>query len=143
VVGHTYAFSSSLLNEFRVGYNRFKNFHTGIDFGVDENNALGLANGNLSAFRTTSGIANFSVSGLVATSGPGSSNGLRLTNSYQITDGLTWVKGGHTIKFGEDIIRFDITVTNPESNSRGTYDFSNGFTSTSINKKTIGGASWA
>ncbi|HEX7959652.1 MAG TPA: TonB-dependent receptor, partial [Terriglobales bacterium] len=143
VIGHTYSFSSTLLNELRIGYNRFKNFHTGTDFGVDENNALGLANGNLAAFPITSGIANFSVSGLLATSGPGSSNGLRLSNSYEITDGLTWVKGSHTIKIGEDITRLDITVTNPESNSRGTFDFSSGFTSTTINKKTIGGSSWA
>ena len=143
VIGHTYNISPKWLNDLRIGYNRFDNFHTGIDYGVEENNALGLANGNLPWLGTTSGIANFSISGLVATSGSGSSNGLRLSNSYQISDGLTWVKGRHTIKFGEDIQRIDVTVTNPEQNSRGVFDFSGGFTSATINKKQVGGTSFA
>jgi outer membrane receptor protein involved in Fe transport len=150
VIGHTYVLSPSWLNELRLGYNRFSNFHTGIDNGVDENNALGLANGNLPGFPNTSGIASFAFgTGFVGTSGPGSSNGLRLSNSYELTDSVTWIKGGHNIKFGADLTRLDVTVTNPESDSRGTFDFSSGFTSITAKDPTtgknaqFGGAPWA
>ncbi len=55
VIGHTISFTPTLLNELRLGFNRFNTFHFGRDFGVDKNNELGIKNGNLAAFRKPQG----------------------------------------------------------------------------------------
>ncbi len=57
VIGHTASFRPTLLNELRLGFNRFDTFHFGQDYGVDENNVLGIKNGNLAAFPESQGIA--------------------------------------------------------------------------------------
>jgi len=139
VVGHTYAFSPTLLSELRLGFNRFNTFHYSNDYGDDINNQLGIKNGNLPLFPETSGIANFLVDGLVGFSGPGWTNALRLTNSYQVTEGITWTKDRHTLKVGTDITHSFAALTNPQTAPRGRFDFSRLYTS----NKGSGGAAFA
>jgi hypothetical protein len=103
VIGHSYSFSPTLLNEFRFGFNRFNTEHNGSDSTTDKNNELGIRNGNLAAFPETRGVANFGIPGLTGTGSPGFTNALRLSNTYQLTENLTWVKNSHTIKFGADL----------------------------------------
>ena len=129
VIGHSYSFSPALLNEFRFGFNRFNTEHYGSDSTLDKNNELGIKNGNLSAFPETRGVANFGITGLTGTGSPGFTNALRLSNTYQLTENMTWVKKSHTIKFGADLKRIESTLTNPESNPRGFFNFNTNFTS--------------
>jgi outer membrane receptor protein involved in Fe transport len=129
VVGYTHTISPSMISEFRLGFNRFNTFHFGADFGTDENNILGIPNGNLAAFPESSGIANFNVSGIQATGSPLSTNGLRASAQYEITEALTLTRGQHAFKFGIDASRLDATVTNPEANPRGQFDFDSSLTS--------------
>ncbi|MCI0392733.1 MAG: TonB-dependent receptor [Acidobacteria bacterium] len=139
VIGHTYSFTPALLNEFRLGFNRFNTNHFGSDFGVDKNNELGIKNGNLAAFPETSGVANFGITGLTGTGSPGFTDAIRLSNTYQLTENLTWVKSSHTIKFGADVKRIESTLTNPEQNPRGFFNFNTNFTS----RGGTGGAAFA
>ena len=139
VIGYTHTISPSAISEFRLGFNRFNTFHFGSDFGVDENNVLGIPNGNLAAFPESSGIANFNASGIQATGSPLSTNGLRASAAYQINEALTVTKGQHALKFGLDATRLDATVTNPEANPRGQFDFDSSLTS----NQGSGGASFA
>ena len=48
--------------QLRLGFNRFNSFHFGPDYGINENNILGIPNGNLAAFPESSGIARFTFS---------------------------------------------------------------------------------
>jgi outer membrane receptor protein involved in Fe transport len=137
--GYTHTFSASLLSELRLGFNRFNTFHYGNDFGVNENNILGIKNGNLPLFPESSGIANFNISGLQATGAPLSSNGLRLGNTYQINEGVVWIRSSHTFRFGVDLRRTDSVVTNPEGNPRGEFQFDTSLTS----NQGSGGAAFA
>ena len=139
VIGYTHTFSSNLLSESRLGFNRFYVFHYGNDYGIDENNILGIPNGNLPAFPESSGVANFGISGIQGTGAPASSNAERLSTTYQIVQSMTWTKAAHTIKMGLDIGRVNSTVTNPEANPRGAFAFDNSFTS----KNGSGGAAFA
>ncbi|MCI0422450.1 MAG: Plug and carboxypeptidase regulatory-like domain-containing protein, partial [Acidobacteria bacterium] len=100
VIGHTYSFTPTLLNELRLGFNRFNTNHYGPDSNLDKNNEFGIRNGNLAAFPETRGVANFSIPGLTGTGSPGFTNAVRLSNTYQITENVTWVKSAHTLKFG-------------------------------------------
>jgi len=146
VIGHTFTARANLLNELRVGFNRFNTFHFVADYGIDENNILGIPNGNLPGHPETSGIARFDGMGVNQTGGTGSSNALRLTNQYQITEGVTWIKSSHTLKFGADLMRNDTTVTNPDSSGGpGEFKFDGNFTAEVVNAKGVGGTGvpWA
>ena len=129
VIGHTISFTPTLLNELRLGFNRFNTFHFGRDFGVDKNNELGIKNGNLAPFPETSGVAAFGITNISNTGSPGFTNAIRLSNTYQITENVTWVKAAHTVKFGADLKRLESTLTNPESNPRGFFNFNTNMTS--------------
>ena len=129
VIGHTISFTPTLLNDLRLGFNRFDTFHFGQDYGVDENNILGIQNGNLPAFPESSGISTFNVTPLYATGAPGWTNAQRLSNTYEITEGLSWVRGKHTLKFGADVRNIQATLTNPQDTARGSFTFNRDMTS--------------
>jgi hypothetical protein len=131
VLGYSASIRPTLLNELRLAFNRFNTFHFGQDYGVDKSNELGIKNGNLAAFPESSGISNFSVSPLVGFGAPAWTNGYRQATMLELTNGTTWVKGAHTIKFGTDLRRLRATLTNPEQNARGAFTFGRDMTSSS------------
>lgn len=138
VIGHTFTARANLLNEVRLGFNRFYTFHYAPDYGIDENNILGIPNGNIAGHQETSGIARFDGMGVNQTGGTGSSNAFRLTTQYQITEGITWIKAGHTLKFGADLVRNDTTVTNPDSSGGpGEFKFDGNYTAQVVNAKAV------
>jgi hypothetical protein len=139
VIGHSYSFTPTLLNEFRFGFNRFNTTHYGSDSDMDKNNELGIRNGNLAAFPETRGVAAFNIPGVTGTGSPGFTNAIRLSNNYQLTENITWVKNAHTLKFGADLKRIESTLTNPEQNPRGFFNFNTNFTS----RAGSGGAAFA
>ena len=129
VVGHTFAIRPTVLNELRLGFNRFDTFHFGQDYGVNENDILGIRNGNLPAFPESTGIATFNVSPLYATGAPGWTNAQRLANTYEITDSVSWIRGSHSLKFGADIRKIQSTLTNQQDTARGSFTFGRDMTS--------------
>ncbi len=139
VIGYSVALRPTLLNELRLGFNRFDTFHFGNDYGVNKNNELGIKNGNLPAFPESSGIANFSVSPLYGFGAPGWTNAQRLANTYEITNATTWVRSSHTLKFGLDLRKVRSTLTNPQDSARGSFTFGRDMTS----REGRGGAEFA
>ena len=130
VLGHSFIFSPNVLNELRLGFNRFYTFHFGADYGTNENTVLGIPNGTLAGHPESNGIARFDGQGVQQTGDVGSTDAWRFTNAYQLTEGLTWVNGQHTLKFGGDFVRTDTTVTNPDSSGgRGEFKFDGNYTS--------------
>ena len=136
VIGHSIPIRPNLLNELRLGFNRFDTVDFGQDYGVNENNTLGIKNGNLAAFQESSGIAAFGVGSLYGFGAPGWTNAQRLANTYEITNGTTWIKGSHTIKFGFDIRKVQSTLTNAQDTARGRFTFGRDMTS----QNNVGGA---
>jgi outer membrane receptor protein involved in Fe transport len=139
VVGYSASIRPNLLNELRLGFNRFDTFHFGQDYGIDKNNELGIRNGNLAAFPESSGIANFAVNPLRGFGAPGWTNAQRLVNVYEVTNATTWVRSSHTLKFGTDLRRIRSTLTNPEGSARGSFTFNRDMTS----RQGTGGAEFA
>ncbi len=127
VADYTHIFSPTLINDFRVGFQRFR-----VDYTLDgttpsENlgNELGVANSNWNAFQT--GLPIFSPSGY---SGIGMSRSLpilRRENTFEELDNLTWTKGKHTLHFGADVRRRQITEYQTNQGN-GRFNFSTGFT---------------
>ncbi|MGH9631825.1 MAG: TonB-dependent receptor domain-containing protein, partial [Bryobacteraceae bacterium] len=129
VAGYSNSFKPNILNELRFGFNRFDTSHFGNDSDIDQNNALGIRNGNLAEFPESHGIANFATGSLSGFGAPGWTNAQRLANVYQITNGTTWIHNSHTIKFGVDLRRIRSTLTNPDVSARGIFTFSRDMTS--------------
>jgi outer membrane receptor protein involved in Fe transport len=136
VIAWDHIFSGTMTNQFRIGFNRYVTNDFVDSFGVNENNTLGILNGNLSGIAATSGIAEFTFqnSNLSPTGDPGPiPNGLgRLANIFEYSDGFTKVMGRHTLKFGTDIQHIQGGVANPQNNPRGCFSFNGEYTGNTI-----------
>lgn len=101
-------FTPTLLNEFRLGYNRFNS---------------NLPSGNYS-FPGLDAFPNITINELGLDIGP-DDNAPQSTiqNTYQLMDTLSWNKGAHNLKFGVDLKRF-ITPQSFTQRSRGDYQYS-------------------
>src|SRR6204780_2748538 len=128
-LSETHVFDSTHVNEFRFGYNRINahrfqnNFDTNVSANLDYPGVPfqpGTFNGGLPALTFSDGSAPELGSSTFLPS-------IEKQNSYVITDNFTWVKGRHSIKIGTEV-RFDQFTLFQPSASRGTADFSSGFT---------------
>jgi hypothetical protein len=127
-IGYSHIFSTSMVNELRLGFNRFYTLDFGNDYGTNQNTAVGIPNGNDAAFGAT-GFGNFSIGNIVQTGSQGWTNSHRISNSYQVTDNLTKVWGLHTITFGEDFRRLQASLTNSDANKNGDFTYISDYTS--------------
>jgi hypothetical protein len=95
-IGHVGTFSPTVVNELRLGYQRFATNTSASDPASEEIpsleiSQLGLIGFNAAASRTAIGLAvNLPQ--------------FRTNNIYQIQDNLAWNRGNHTIKVGTNII---------------------------------------
>ena len=129
VAGWDRTISSSMVNELRVGFNRFNVVDTANTFGTNVNNDLGIPNGNIPGLLYTSGIAQFNISGFTSTGDPGWTDAKRIANIFDYTDNVTWIHGKHTFKAGGDIQRIQSTLTNSQDDPRGIFNFNGNYTS--------------
>jgi hypothetical protein len=124
-----HTFSSSQMNELRIGYNR-SNVHT---FSNSQNqpynNQFGIPNGDLGDF-ATQGLAEFFVDPLKATGQP-DWVAYVTSNNINLTDSFTWVKGRHTLKFGTNLFHIEDTSADTigGDDPRGRMDFNPSMTS--------------
>jgi hypothetical protein len=96
---------------------------------VDENNLLGIPNGNIPGLAYTSGIFQFNITGFTSTGDPGWTDAKRIANIFDYTDSFTWIRGKHTLKFGGDVQRIQSTLTNSQDDPRGIFNFNGNYTS--------------
>ena len=97
----THAFTPTLLNEAKVGYNRWQYRWNNEDEGRDISQILGL-NGAPTSYRDT-GVPNLTFSGYdglgAGTTDPQSG----AVNTFQYADTFTYIQGNHSLDFGVDI----------------------------------------
>ena len=109
MVADSHVFASNAINQMRVSYNRI---------GANPQATSGLANADFGInvpqnVDSAKGIANIGVTGLFAgTAGIGGTGGLgdvgqpfveRRNQVFQLADDFTWIRGGHSLKFGVDV----------------------------------------
>jgi hypothetical protein len=110
---YTHIFSTTVLNEFRLGYTRL-NFLSGIPNNVRQPSSVGFPN----IFPQLPGGADYpqmAITGYFTLGGTNNGPQPRKDQTYQITDNFSWVKGKHSLKFGYDGRKFQ--VWNPFANS--------------------------
>jgi hypothetical protein len=106
----TYVPASSVVNEFRFGW--FKDRQAD-DFDPTLQNGYPIANVGLSVAGVST-LGGYNILPRILPS----------ENRFQFVDNLSWVKGGHTFKFGVDIARTE-DFSNSLSNRFGTYTYAN------------------
>jgi hypothetical protein len=128
-LSETHIIDSTHINEFRFGYNRINAHRYQINYNENVSGDLdfpgvpyepGTFNGGLPALTFGDGSApELGSSGFLPS--------IEKQNSFVFTDNFTWIKGRHSLKFGTEIRYEQFTIFQPSA-SRGTEDFSAGFT---------------
>lgn len=129
-ITEVHTFSPTLLNEFRIGFNRMDASYGNQD--QSEGNvvaALGLPQGGnymQPATNGNTGVPAVSITG-ISTIGASNNPQWRGDNTVQGADTVTWIVGDHTLKAGLDILRF-FKHSFFESTGRGAFSFGGQYT---------------
>ncbi len=124
VASWTHLFSATLLNEFRTGMTRQRNFYYPDLIGSTIIQQVGIQG------VTTTGIHNvpaFNITGLTSTDQP-NSQALTLDTNFEWTDNVSWTKGSHSMRFGFDAIRDQLGGYNYPNSMYGSYNFTGIYT---------------
>jgi hypothetical protein len=104
-LGETHIFTPALVNELRLGFNRVSNgdFQEGFANGAgpDTNKQVGLP--EVSTNPRDFGMTQIQINGFTPIGNEGTTPEHGTTNTYQIADNASWIRGRHMIKFGTDI----------------------------------------
>jgi outer membrane receptor protein involved in Fe transport len=124
----TQVLSTSLLNETRLGYNRFVQTFTPLDAAFDPA-SIGLITGARS-------LPTITIAGFVSLGAPTNVPRGRVSSGYQFVDNLTWTRGAHTFKAGGEYRRaivnsFNDTLARGQLNFNSLAEFLAGRVSTS------------
>ena len=132
VIGYNNAFSPNKALELRFGFNRYRNIFLGPDAGIDENNILGIPNGNTPGDPYTVGLAYFGMPGYLGTgsaySGDGSNGTHRIVTEYVYTANYHWNIGRHALTMGEEALQIQQSLFGAPA-PRGEFDFNANVTS--------------
>jgi hypothetical protein len=104
-----HTFKPTLMNEFRLGYNRT---HVNTSNNTETqpyNNQFGIPNGNPPGGRTGKGFAEFLSVDPYSALGQPDWVAFIVSNTISLSDNLTWVKGKHTLKVGTMINHIEDT----------------------------------
>ena len=102
-VSEIHTFSNRMLNEFRVGFNRFNEQQFSLLNGQDLSDKFGMGNVTVPGFPATVGYPQvFTVSGYIA-GGSTFKPFLELDNNLQFVDNFSITQARHDLKFGVDV----------------------------------------
>lgn len=125
-----HSFTPALLNEVRVGFNRGR-FYTQPDSTIAPNaprDYFGFTNTTSNPL-TSFGHPVFNMSGGFSSLGPASSLPTdTVTQTWQLVNNLTWVRGPHTVRAGIDFRRASFMEV-AANNDRGAFSFTGQYTS--------------
>lgn len=124
-ISDIHTFSPTLINEFRVGYNRINSHRFQDNYNVNVSANVGFPGVPFSPIN--GGLPQLTFSDVSTLGSPTFLPSVELQNTYVLDENVTMVRGRHTLKFGTEIRHEEFTINQP-AESRGTLDFSSGFT---------------
>jgi hypothetical protein len=119
-LAETHVFSPSLINELRAGFNRVGNSVNQQNQNNDLNKQVGLP--NLSTNTRDTGLTFLTVTGYSPLGDEYNNPQRGVTNTYQVSDQMTWSRGKSTYKFGGDFRRLQQNAFR-DVQSRGLINF--------------------
>jgi len=126
-LSETHLFRPSLVNEFRLGYNRINSHRYQLNYNTDISGELGFPGVPFTPINGGLPQLTFSDGSAPTLGSPTFLPSVEIQNTYVLSDNLTWVKGRHSLKFGTEIRREEFTIFQPAA-SRGTEGFGPGLT---------------
>jgi hypothetical protein len=122
--GNTLTLGSSIVNEFRFGYNRFyNNFGRELAYVRNVTKELGIP-GIMDLDPAAWGIPSIPITGFSAfgdnTEGPYTNT----NHAFEFNDNLSWIRGRHSLKFGGSL-RYDMYNQVGNQFARGNFQFQN------------------
>jgi hypothetical protein len=123
-LGQNHTFSSNLLFDSVVGYQRMDQTVFGEGFGKDFSSILGVP--GVSGTGAASGFPNIDISGYQGLGVPGWMPAYRTEESYTMSHNVSWIRGAHTFRFGFDGVNHRMSHYQPElgAGPRGDLSFS-------------------
>jgi len=125
IVSWTHSFSPAVLNEFRTGFTRMRNFFEPDLIGRDILRQVGIE--GIGVGDPIHNVPAFNITGITSTDQP-NSHTIALNTNFQWTDNVSWTRKSHFFKFGVDIIRDQIGGGSLPNSIYGTYNFNGTFT---------------
>ena len=121
--GYTRILTANIVNDFRVGFNRYRLDYVPADFvaGLGLGNQLGILNSNVTPREQNLPI--FSPANYLGVGQTRSLPLYRRENTFQELDNLIWTHGTHTLKFGGDFRRRQLTIYQ-SNQGNGRFNFS-------------------
>src|SRR5262245_3859385 len=137
VLAGTHVFSPTLILDVRLGFGRFDLSHLkgGAEPGADLGEKLGVRNSNQGP--VSWGLPIFAPSGYTGIGGASSLPTIRLENTFNPNISITKLRGGHTFKWGANIVRRHI-IDFQTNRGDGRFNFDRVFTSDPNNTGTTG-----
>jgi hypothetical protein len=127
-LGWTRILSPGLVNEFRAGFTRERVFFPNPLRGTKAAEALGIRNVNNPAIPYSGGLPVIGIGGFTGLGESGIQPFIVVDNNFEYADHVTWLRGGHAIKFGGNVIRRQFNFYQV-LNQRGNFSFDGSFTS--------------
>ena len=127
-ISETHTFSPTLVNEFRLGYNRINAHRFQINSNSDVASQIGFP--GVPPGPNNGGLPNitFSDGSSIGIGSSGYLPSIEKQNSWVLTDNVTKVAGRHALKFGAEVRLEQFTIFQPSA-SRGSMNFGTEFTS--------------
>jgi hypothetical protein len=122
-LGYTRVFTPTIVNDFRFGFSRYRLDYVPIDFVPNGQlgNQLGVPNSNVTPREQNLPI--FSPSTYLGVGQTRSLPLYRRENTFQEFDNLVWTRSSHTLKFGADFRRRQLTIYQTNQGN-GRFNFS-------------------
>ena len=124
-LSETHILNPHVVNEFRFGYNRI-NSHR-YQFSSNKNVSADLGIPGVPFAPLNGGMPEFDFSDVDAIGDPTYLPSLEIQNTFSLNDNLTWIRGGHSLKFGGELKHEEFTIFQPAS-PRGQLGFDPVFT---------------
>lgn len=125
-ISETHIFSPSMINEFRLGYNRINTHRFQLNSDTNVSGQLGFP--GVPFGPNLGGLPQIGINDGTATIGSAEYlPAIEKQNTYVLTDNLTWSRGRNAAKFGVEIRREEFTLFEPAA-ARGEMTFGSDFT---------------
>lgn len=125
----THLFSPTLINEFRLGYNRVNSQRLQLNSDKTSEQLLGFAGGfpGVPNVPQNGGLPQLTFSDVSTIGSPTFLPSHEIQNTYSLSDNLTMTRGKHSLKFGTEIRTEEFTIFQPAA-PRGALSFGSIFT---------------
>ncbi|HTB93068.1 MAG TPA: TonB-dependent receptor [Candidatus Sulfotelmatobacter sp.] len=118
----TWTFSSTFVNEFRMGYTKQGNWFVPQSLGFDSATTLGLQYAKADIFPT------FNINGVCCTQLSPGTNAIYIENLYDPSDVVTLIKGRHILHFGVEVLMGQGNTTPWGNVDAGQFTFNGSYT---------------